>query len=144
MRPDLARRVRICARHWRPLAGATALQLLIGIGLRLMPLPALRKASRRMRPMHYALLPGSEDQVIWAIEATGRRLAGVSTCLVRALVGEIRLSTPGRPLALVIGVKRTTSGRLLSHAWLRDSERVLIGGPIDDSMSPMVQWESAA
>ena len=80
----------------------------------------------------------------WAIEATVRRLPGLSTCLVRALVGEMRLSSPERPLSLVIGVKRTLSGGLLSHAWLRDRERVLIGGPIDDSLSPIVQWDSAA
>lgn len=137
MRPELAHDSRL-------LAGAAGVQLVVGIALRLMPLPTLRRASRRMRPLIRTLLPGTEDRVVWAIEATGRRLPGVSTCLVRALVGELRLSSRERPLSLVIGVKRTASGRLLSHAWLRDSERVLIGGPIDDSMSPMVQWESAA
>lgn len=144
MRPDLARRVPVCGRHFRLLAGAVGVQFLVGIGLRLIPLPALRKVSRRVRPLVDALLPGPEAQVVWAIEATGRRLPVVSTCLVRALVGEMRLSSPERPLTLVIGVKRTGSGCLLSHAWLRDRERVLIGGPLDASMAPLVQWESAA
>jgi hypothetical protein len=143
-RPDVVRRLRVVAHHWRPLAGAAGLQVIVGIGLRLLPLPALRKTSRRLRRAANVLLPGAEDQVIWAIEATGRRLPGLSTCLVRALVGEMRLSSPERPLSLVIGVKRTLSGGLLSHAWLRDRERVLIGGPIDDSLSPIVQWDSAA
>ena len=143
-RPDVVRRLRVLAHHWRPLAGAAGLQVIVGIGLRLLPLPALRKASRRLRPAVDVLLPGAEDHVIWAIEATGRRLPGLSTCLVRALVGEMRLSSPERRLSLVIGVKRTSSGSLLSHAWLRDRERVLIGGPIDDSLSTIVQWESAA
>ena len=120
------------------------LQVTVAIGLRLTPLAVLRKTGLRLRPLVWALLPGSEDRVIWAIEASGRRLPGLGTCLVRALVGEMRLSSPQRALSLVIGVKRAASGALQSHAWLRDRDRVLIGGPLDDSLSPLVQWDSAA
>ena len=143
-RPDLVRDLRVFALHWRLLVGAAALQVVMAIGLRLMRLPALRKAGRRVRPLVHALLPGPDDRVIWAIGAAGRRLPSISTCLVQALVAEMRLSSRERRLSLVIGVKRTPSGALHSHAWLRDGDRVLIGGPLDDSLSPIVQWDSAA
>ncbi|WP_423787627.1 lasso peptide biosynthesis B2 protein, partial [Klebsiella pneumoniae] len=51
-----------------------------------------------------------EAQVIWAIEATGRRLPRVSTCLVRAIVAEILLASRNRPLQVRIGIRRAVHG----------------------------------
>jgi hypothetical protein len=144
MRPDVARWIRSFAPHWRLLIGAAVAQALVACALRVVSLPRLRNAGRRMHPVIAAVLPGKDDRVVWAIEATGRRLAPVSTCLVRALVGEMRLASSERSLQLVIGVIRTEHGALRSHAWLCDRERVLIGGPVDHKYSPIVQWESAA
>ena len=144
MRSDVARWTRSFALHWRLLTGAAVAQLAVACALRVVSLPRLRSAARWLRPMIAAALPGKDGRVVWAIESTGRRLAPVSTCLVRALVGEMRLSSSGRPLQLVIGVMRTEHGALRSHAWLRDRERVLIGGPVDHEFVPIVQWESAA
>ncbi len=143
-RPDLVRRLRVFGAHWRLLVGVAALQVIVAIGLRVLRLPALRTTGRLVRPLVRVLLPGPEHRVLWAIGAAGPRMPAVSTCLVQALVGEMRLSSPDRRLSLVIGVKRTADGALQSHAWLRDGERVLVGGPLDDSLSPLVQWESAA
>ena len=144
MRPDVVRRIRSFAPHWRLLIGAAFAQVLVACALRVGSLPRLRSAGRRMRRVIAAALPGNDDRVVWAIEATGRRLAPVSTCLVRALVGEMRLGASERSLQLVIGVIRTAHGALRSHAWLCDRERVLIGGPVDQQYSAIVQWESAA
>ena len=66
----------------------------------------------------------------------------MSTCLVRAIIAEARLSDAGRPLRLAI--KRSPTGALQSHARVADARRVLIGGPIDSDMVSIVAWESAA
>ena len=144
MRPDRMRRIHVCVAYWPVLAGATVTQMAVALALRLTTLSTLRRTGLRLRPVFKTLLPGTDDRVVWAIEATGRRLGIASTCLVRALVGEIRLGSSERPVYLVIGIKRTESGGLFSHAWLRDRERVLIGGPIDESLTTIVQSETAA
>jgi hypothetical protein len=107
-------------------------------------LPTVRTGAIRLRRLSRVLLPGSDDRVLWAIEATGRRLTGISTCLVRAIIAEARLSDAGRPLRLTVGVKRSPTGALQSHAWVADAQRVLIGGPIDSDMVSIVAWEGAA
>ena len=128
---------------WRLLAGASLMQVLAACALRTMPLPALRRLFARLRPLTHLLLAGSEARVIWAIEATGRRLAGVSTCLVRAIIVDVRLSTPERPLRLTIGVKRSPEGDpLQAHAWVGDCDRILIGGATAEEFLPMLAWES--
>ena len=134
--------MRRSASDWRLLAGASLAQLLTACALRMMPLPALRRLFARLRPLASLLLPGSDARVLWAVEATGRRLAGVSTCLVRAIVVEMRLSTPERPLRLTIGVKRSSSGDpLQAHAWVDDRDRILVGGSTADEYQPMLAWD---
>jgi Transglutaminase-like superfamily len=128
---------------WTLLAGAAAAQLAVACALRTMPLPALRSRARRVRPLARMLLRGSDERVIWAVEATGRRLAPISTCLVRALVVEMRLSSKERPLSLAIGVKRSEAGALHSHAWVLSGGRSLVGGPLDDEFARVATWESA-
>ena len=80
--------------------------------------------------------------MIWAIEATGRRLAGVSTCLVRALVAELALAQPERPLRLTIGVRHGSVGELQGHAWVAHENRILIGGSMSGEYVPLVAWDS--
>jgi hypothetical protein len=133
-----------CREDWRLLAGAAGAQLLAACALRMVALPTVRTGAIRLRRLSRVLLPGSDDRVLWAIEATGRRLTGISTCLVRAIIAEARLSDAGRPLRLTVGVKRSPTGALQSHAWVADAQRVLIGGPIDSDMVSIVAWEGAA
>ena len=128
---------------WALLAGATTLQLTTACALRTMPLPALRARARRLRSISHLLLRGSDERIIWAVEATGRRLGPVSTCLVRALVVDARLSSKERPLSLAIGVKRGSTGALHSHAWVLSGDRSLIGGPLDDGFVRVATWDSA-
>ena len=128
---------------WRLVAGATLAQVVTACALRTMSLPALRMFLARLRPLLARALKGSEDRVVWAVEATGRRLARVklSTCLVRAIVADLGLSTPERPLRLTIGIRRAPLGDLQSHAWLVDRHRILIGDTADDFL-PLVAWDS--
>jgi hypothetical protein len=128
---------------WTLLGGATLTQLAAAGALRVMSLPALRAQARRLRPIAQMLLRGSDDRIIWAVEATGRRLAPFSTCLVRALVIETRLSSRERPASLVIGVKRGPSGSLQSHAWVLRDGCPIVGGPLDEGFVRVATWESA-
>ena len=134
--------LRLSVSDWRLLAGASVIQVLTAGALRTMSLPMLRTLFAHLRPLANFMLKGSEDRVIWAIEATGRRLAGMSTCLVRALIVDLRLSTPERPLRLTIGVKRAAVGDLHSHAWVDDRRRILIGGSTAEEFQPLVAWDS--
>ncbi len=144
MSRTLARVARLRASDWRLLAGATLLQIVAALAVRIVSLPMLRSAAARMRPLAMFLLKGTDERVIWAVEASGRRLARFSTCLVRAIVVDLRLGSAERPLRLTIGIRRTSPGDLKAHAWLEDRRRVLIGGPVTDDFVPLVAWDSQA
>ena len=126
----------------RLLVVAFVLQLVAAGALRTMPLPVLRRTIARLRRVAQVALHGTDERVIWAIEAVGRRLAGVSTCFVRALVAELALGSAQRPLRLTIGVRREPDGDLRSHAWVSDQSRILIGGTTADQFVPLVAWDS--
>ena len=104
-----------------------------------MSLSAIRTRAARTRRLAQFLVRDSEERIVWAIGATGRRLGPISTCLVRALVAELFLGSPERPLYLAIGVKRTTSGALEAHAWVGRDGRVLVG-ETPDAYVPLVGW----
>lgn len=126
----------------RLLVVALVLQILTAVALRTMPLPVLRRKIARLRHIARVALKGTDERVIWAIEAAGRRLAGVSTCFVRALVAELALGSAERPLRLTIGVTRAPDGDLRSHAWVSDERRILIGGSTADQFVPLIAWDS--
>jgi hypothetical protein len=142
MRHRIARVLCVTASDWRLLLGASLLQVLTACALRTMPLPALRRRAARLRPVAVFILDGVDERVIWAIEASGRRLGRLSTCLVRAIVADLRLGTPERPLRLTIGVKRARAGDLQAHAWLGDRDRIVVGGSTADEYLPMLAWDS--
>jgi Transglutaminase-like superfamily len=141
----ILRLVRRCARlrafEWRLLTAAAAAQIAIAAALRLAPLGRVRRGAAFARPIVRAIGRGSDDRVVWAILATGRRLRRWSTCLVRALAAEM-IVADGRDLVLTIGVKRT--GRLVdAHAWLARGDRVLVGETADE-FAPLVVWGRAS
>ena len=126
----------------RLLIAASFLQLLTAAALRIMPLPILRRQAARLRRLAHIILHGTDERVIWAIEAVGRRFVGVSTCLVRAIVAELALGSPERPLRLTIGVRRAPGDDLRSHAWVADEDRILVGGSVAGEYVPLVAWDS--
>ena len=126
------------AADWRLLAGAAVTQVVAAAALRVMPLSALRRRADRWRSIARTVVHGSDERVIWAIDATGRRLGGLSTCLVRALVAELAVDDR-EDLVLTIGVKRTADGAVGAHAWLARGNRVLIGSS-PDGYVPLVEW----
>jgi hypothetical protein len=126
----------------RLLIAASVLQLLTAAALRIVPLPVLRRKSARLRHIAHIVLHGTDERVIWAIEAVGRRLAGLSTCFVRAIVAELALGSAERPLRLTIGIRRAPGGDLRAHAWVADADRILVGGSGADGFVPLVAWDS--
>ena len=134
-------RHRLTAADWRLLAAVALAQVVAAGALRVVPLSALRAGTDRFRRLARLVVRGSDERIVWAIEATGRRLGRLSTCLVRALVAECVLPPNGAPLNLTIGVRRTTAGMLEVHAWLARRDRVLIGSTADEFV-PLVNWTS--
>lgn len=135
---------RLTGDDWLLLAAAATAQMAAYCALSAVPLSVLRPGVARLRPLARAMLKGSDERVIWAIEATGRRLGGVSTCLVRAVVVEMRVASRERTVRLEIGVRRASGAALESHAWVCDRDRVLIGGPVAPDFVRIVAWENAA
>jgi hypothetical protein len=155
----------------RLLAGAALLQLVVAVAVRITPVSNLWRTAGRLRGLR-RMIPGEaggaerseprltrggspaqtrgdEDQVIRAIDATGRWLPLVSTCLVRAIVAEILLASPDRPLTVTIGIRRTRAsgdrdawGGLEAHAWVERDGRALVGGPGEHLFAPLLGWES--
>ena len=128
--------------YLRVLVTVALAQVVVGLALRMMPPAALRSRIARLRSFAQLLVVDTSPQdVVRAIEAVGRRLSAISTCLVRAFVAELLLGSSARPLRLMIGVKQTPDGLLQSHAWVTDQDSVLIGAPCDGFV-PIVEWST--
>ena len=125
---------------WRLLVGVAALQVVVAAALRAMPLPAVRRRTAQLGPIVRRAVHASDERAIWAIQATGTRLGCYSTCLTRALVGELVIE-PTSGLTLTIGVRRTPARTLEAHAWLARGDRVLVGATPGDYV-PLVDWLS--
>jgi hypothetical protein len=131
----------LTAADWQLLVAVAVAQVVAAAALRVMPLRALRVSVSRCRRVARFIVRGSDTRIAWAIEATGRRLGRLSTCLIRALVAELVLDSNDGPVSLTIGVRRTAAGALEAHAWLARQDRVLIGATTD-AYVPLVTWTS--
>ena len=132
-------RGQLTAGDWRRLVAVTALQVTTAAALRLMALESWRARSLRSRTIVRLLVSGSDERLAWAIEATGRRLGRLSTCLVRALVAELVLDSTVEPVTLTIGVRRNMDGAFEAHAWVARCDRILVGVTGDEYV-PIVTW----
>jgi transglutaminase superfamily protein len=130
----------LTAADWWLLVGVAVGQVAAAVALRTMPLCVLGRGGARLRPIVQSAVRGSEERVIWAIHATGRRLGRLSTCLTRALVADLVIEGVSRRV-LTIGVRRTAAGTLEAHAWLASGDRVLVGATPGDYV-PLVEWDS--
>jgi Transglutaminase-like superfamily len=130
---------RLTLADWWLLGVVTAAQLGVGAALRVMPLSAWRRRAAVWRSFAQLAIRGSNQRLAWAIEATGRRLGSMSTCLIRALVAELVMDAHDGPMTLTIGVRRTAAGAFHAHAWLARNDRVLVGATRDEYL-PMASW----
>jgi hypothetical protein len=122
VRRDLSRR------DVRLLASAFVAQVALGTAMRVAPISVLCRIVRRLRPIASRIRLAPEERVAWAIEAVGRRLPWISTCLVRALAADLLLSGPEGRGGVKIGVTRSEDGTLAAHAWYERGGRIVVGG----------------
>ena len=136
------RRAGLTWTDWRLLLTVALAQAITAVALRVMPVAALRTRASRVRRIVRSVMNDSEERVVWALEASGRRLDVFSTCLVRALVAELLLASTEEPTRLTIGVRRGVDGTTIeSHAWLARDGRLVIGAP-SEGYVPLVEWSS--
>ena len=126
-RPRHPRR-RLSRSDVRLLSVALIGEVALGIALRMVPARVLSRAIARYRAGLSRLVRAPEERVAWAIEAVGRRLPWISTCLVRALLADLVLGGAECSGHVTIGVRRAAGGRLESHAWFERNGRILVGG----------------
>ena len=131
---------RLTLADWWLLVAVAVAQVAAAAASRAMPLPRLRAGASRIRRVTQCMIKGSDERIIWAIEATGRRLGRLSSCLIRALVAELLIDSQGGATCLTIGVRRA-AGTIAAHAWLERDDCVVIGATADEYL-PLVQWKS--
>ncbi|MGH9409292.1 MAG: lasso peptide biosynthesis B2 protein [Vicinamibacterales bacterium] len=130
---------RTILRHWRLLTVVTVAQCVIAAVLRVVSIAKVRAGAQACRPLACRLVPASDDRIAWALEATGRRLGGASSCLGRALLAQMLLSRGDAPVSVCLGVKHPAGGALQAHAWAVRGDRILVGAPAHEYL-PMLTW----
>lgn len=121
---------------------ATAAQCAVAAALRIASIASVRAGVRACRGAAAVLVPRSNEQIAWAIEATGRRLGNVGSCLVRALVAEMLLDCADGVVRVSLGVKHDADGSFRAHAWVTRNDRVLVGAPAHEYV-PLVTWTAS-
>ena len=79
------------------------------------------KRFSRVKPVNSIPLP----KITWAVQVMGRFVPG-STCLVRALSGQVLLARYGYSSLVKIGVSQN-KGEFEAHAWLEHGDEVVLG-----------------
>jgi hypothetical protein len=83
----------------------------------------------------------SIDAIVLAIQKASV-LVPRSTCLVRALAGQILLREFGRNSILHLGVNRDQSGKFMAHAWLEHDGQIIIGGAEAGNYVPLTSFSA--
>lgn len=113
---------------------------IIRLGLKLLPLQALRRFLARMAQPTAKLQQADQasvDKVIWTVTVASRYIRGVR-CLAQALAAQVLLGRHGYSSCLHIGVARGKGGKLFAHAWVESQGRIVIGSSGDMSHYTLV------
>lgn len=114
------------------MARAVVLHAGIWLGLRLCPVPILRRVLAAKRPAVPARgrPPDTREleRITWAAGVASRVWPATGTCLSQALTAQVLLRRNGYPARLRIGVARREGERLQAHAWVESGGRVVMGG----------------
>jgi hypothetical protein len=71
--------------------------------------------------------PAAEARVTWAIQAIGRRVGPLTTCLGMAMAARLLLARRGIASDVRFGVGRDADSTFRAHAWLECRGRVVVG-----------------
>lgn len=74
----------------------------------------------------------------WALGAAGAQVPWRADCLVQAIAGHRWLLRHGIKAEFVIGVDKSSSGKLEAHAWLRRGDVIITGGAVD-RFAPLIE-----
>lgn len=102
----------------------------IGMGLRLLPFPTVRRLLTRLAKPSAASPKtqlSSTDPIVWAVTVASCYIPQ-ATCLTQALATKVLLGRRGYPTVVHIGVARSETGQFQAHAWVESKGRVVIGG----------------
>ncbi len=72
------------------------------------------------------------DETSFLIRRMAKSVPWRSDCLVQAMAGQELLAQVGIASEIVVGTAKKEGGNFLSHAWLRQKERIVLGGDIGD------------
>ncbi len=102
---------------------------LVRAALWLRPLPKVQALCARFGAARKppTTVPVTTSQVVQSVELASLFVPR-ATCLVKALVAQVRLARLGCAAELRIGVRRSAEGKIEAHAWLESDGRVIYGG----------------
>ena len=109
------------------LAEAAALLAIASFAVRCLP---FRRAVRLGVVPVAAKLPDSSttlDDVVWSIEAVGRRAPFRAVCIEQGIAGQRMLRRRGWPAVLHYGIAMAGGAVLKAHVWLAVGDRVVLG-----------------
>ena len=122
----------------RALPEALAAVVVVRLGLGIVPIAAWRRLSDRLRRranLTAQRRPLPKD-LAWAIRRVSRAIPH-ATCLTQAVAAQLVLAHHGYQSELRIGVARTASNGLRAHAWLESDHLIVVGGRVDDGLTPL-------
>src|SRR6266496_3429161 len=85
--------------------------------IRTEPNPVRKSSQQQVQP----------ERIAWAIDGVAGRMPATS-CLIRALAARSLMARYGYSAKLRIGVARSATGQLTSHAWLEQNGCAVLGG----------------
>ncbi|MEZ4867912.1 MAG: lasso peptide biosynthesis B2 protein [Caldilineaceae bacterium] len=115
------------------LTSTALLTISIKLSLRFLPFLTVHRlfsshtaANVTPHPSPHIVATSTVDQWVWAINAVGRHLPGM-TCLVQAYALHFVLARCGIRTRLQIGILRSRHGQIEAHAWVEHQGAILIG-----------------
>lgn len=100
---------------------------------RIGPTGVLRRnadAARSARALPAAIIDARCDKVAFVIPRIACRVPWRADCLVQALAGQHWLRAGGIASEIVVGTAKQANGTFEAHAWLRQGDRIILGGDI--------------
>ena len=102
----------------------------------ILPFPKVRRITQKMGKKHQSKKLDLK-RMLWAVNVTSNYVFR-STCLTRALTGQILLEQQGFESTLRIGVMN--DGKFEAHAWLEHDKEVVLGQSEKEFM-PLVDFQ---
>lgn len=87
-------------------------------------------------------LARSCDEAAFIISRMAARVPWRSDCLVQALAGQRWLARQGIASEIVVGTAKGADGTFDAHAWLRQGDRIVLGGDIS-RFQPLLEPDTA-